>query len=119
MNAGGTAMLGAASEAAGDDLELLAVTLLTHLGPEDLAELDLPGRALQRAERWATLAQGAGCKGAVCSPLEVARLRELLPSPFRSCWRAASNWDQSRAVTGDTSIAWVTRSSPAARISVS
>jgi orotidine-5'-phosphate decarboxylase len=80
--AGGSAMLGAAAEAAGDQLRLLAVTLLTHLDGAALAELDLPGDGATRALRWARLAHEAGCRGAVCSPLEVAALRSGLPKPF-------------------------------------
>ena len=79
---GGTAMLEAAQEAAGDRLAILAVTVLTHLDEMDLVALDLPGSSLGRAEKWAKLAQATGCSGAVCSPLEVAALRMLCPSPF-------------------------------------
>jgi orotidine-5'-phosphate decarboxylase len=79
---GGTAMLDAAQEAAGDRLAILAVTLLTHLDDSALEALDLPGNSLNRVETWAKLAQAAGCTGAVCSPLEVAALRELCPTPF-------------------------------------
>lgn len=79
---GGPAMLSAAAEAAGDPLRLLAVTLLTHLDGATLAELDLPGDGATRALRWARLAREAGCRGAVCSPLEVAALRAGLPAPF-------------------------------------
>lgn len=75
-------MLEAAQEAAGDRLAILAVTVLTHLDEMDLMALDLPGSSLGRAEKWAKLAQATGCSGAVCSPLEVAALRMLCPSPF-------------------------------------
>ncbi len=78
---GGAAMLSAAAEAGGG-LKLLAVTLLTHLDPPALAELGLDGEAGERAARWAALARGAGCAGAVCSPLEAARLRRDCPPPF-------------------------------------
>ncbi len=83
--AGGAPMLEAARQAAGDRPRLLAVTLLTHLDAEALAALDLAGddagRAA-RAVRWAHIARDAGCAGAVCSPLEAARLRAALPRPF-------------------------------------
>lgn len=79
---GGTAMLEAAQEAAGGRLAILAVTLLTHLDRMALEVLDLPGSSLARAEKWAGLAQVTGCSGAVCSPLEVAAIRERCPSPF-------------------------------------
>jgi orotidine-5'-phosphate decarboxylase len=79
---GGPAMLDAAVEAAAGAVQLLAVTLLTHLDDEALAALDLPGGVASRVERWAALAQRAGCAGVVCSPQEAAALRRSLPSPF-------------------------------------
>lgn len=79
---GGPAMLRAAREAAGEELGLLAVTLLTHLGGSDLREIGLPGDATERARRWARMAAEAGCRGAVASPREVAELRRDLPRPF-------------------------------------
>jgi orotidine-5'-phosphate decarboxylase len=80
--AGGRSMLEAACEAADDQLAILAVTVLTHLDAPALRALDLPGSSLQRAQRWAALAQAAGCAGAVCSALEVVALRERCPRPF-------------------------------------
>lgn len=79
---GGPAMLEAASRAAGNDLRLLGVTLLTHLAAADLEALELPGTASERVVRWAELAAGSGCSGAVCSPREVALLRSALPAGF-------------------------------------
>ena len=78
---GGTAMLSAAADAA-TRVRLLAVTLLTHLDADTLAELDLPGDSRERVRSWASLARRAGCAGAVCSPLEVADLRSAAPRPF-------------------------------------
>jgi orotidine-5'-phosphate decarboxylase len=80
--AGGAPMLQAAVEAAGPRTGILAVTLLTHLGEEELAALDLPGGAATRVQRWALLAAGAGCGGVVCSPQETAALRARVPRPF-------------------------------------
>lgn len=80
--AGGPRMLAAAQEAAGDGLELLVVTLLTHLDSESLEALDLEGSSADRVSRWTALARAAGCAGVVCSPLELARLREENPAPF-------------------------------------
>ena len=79
---GGPAMLEAASAAAGDELRLLGVTLLTHLDESELRELDMPGAAADRVARWATLAAAHGCAGAVCSPREVALLRRSVPPDF-------------------------------------
>jgi orotidine-5'-phosphate decarboxylase len=79
---GGPEMIRAASEAAGPDLQLLGVTLLTHLDEGALAALDLPGAAEERVLRWARLAADNGCAGAVCSPREVGLLRSELEPPF-------------------------------------
>jgi orotidine-5'-phosphate decarboxylase len=59
---------------------LLAVTALTSLGPEDL---DAVGLARDAVPRLARLAIAAGADGVVCSPQEVAALREALgPDPL-------------------------------------
>lgn len=79
---GGPAMLEAAVEAAGGEVAILAVTLLTHLDDGQLNALDLAGPASRRVERWARLARQAGCAGIVCSPLEAAALRRANPAPF-------------------------------------
>ena len=78
---GGPSMLSAARESAGDELKLLAVTLLTHLDAAALETLDL-GDGAERIRRWALMASECGCAGAVCSPLEVAALRRELPRTF-------------------------------------
>lgn len=80
--AGGSSMLRPACEAAGADMKILAVTLLTHLDEDALEELDLPGGGPQRVRKWAQLASRSGCAGVVCSPLEVATLRREIPRPF-------------------------------------
>jgi orotidine-5'-phosphate decarboxylase len=80
--AGGPAMLEAAATAAGAQLRLLAVTLLTHLDASALALLELPGDGATRALGWARLAASSGCAGAVCSPRETAMLRRALAPPF-------------------------------------
>ncbi len=75
---GGRRMLEAAVEAGGDEVRVLGITVLTHLAPEDLEEMDLPGLAADRVLAWASAAQQAGCAGVVCSPLELASLRRRL-----------------------------------------
>ncbi len=79
---GGRRMLEAAAEAAGNT-RVIAVTVLTHLAEDDLAELDFPGSSEERARRFAELAYGSGCAGVVCSPLELHSLRASCPEPFR------------------------------------
>jgi orotidine-5'-phosphate decarboxylase len=81
---GGGAMLEAAAAAAGDDLGIVAVTVLTshdrasyaEATGRDAAMLDLATEVL----RLATLARDAAVRGVVCSPHEVGPLRDLFPS---------------------------------------
>lgn len=75
---GGRRMLEAAAEEAGDEVQVLGITVLTHLGADDLNDLDLPGEAGDRVLSWARSAKAAGCAGVVCSPLELATLRDRL-----------------------------------------
>jgi orotidine-5'-phosphate decarboxylase len=82
---GGRAMLGAAARAAGSDLTLVGVTVLTS---HDAAELEgVLGRGVPdvgfEAERLARLAMQAGLRGVVASGHEVGFLREALgPTPW-------------------------------------
>ncbi len=80
---GGRRMLEAAVEAAGGEVGILGVTVLTHLDQADLGELGLPGEPADRVRAWADLAASSGCAGIVCSPLEAADLRALHPAPFQ------------------------------------
>jgi orotidine-5'-phosphate decarboxylase len=74
--AGGAAMLRAALEGSGGRTVIAAVTVLTSLDGDDLAEIGLAEPAAA-VERLARLALDAGCRALVCSPLEAARLRAL------------------------------------------
>ena len=85
--AGGSAMIAAArkaAETAGSARpKLLAVTVLTSLGPEALAETGVDVTPPEQVLRLAKLALAAGADGLVCSPLEVAMLRrEIGPEPL-------------------------------------
>jgi len=104
---GGRRMLSAAVEAAGGEVKVLGITVLTHLDAEDLSGLGLPGSAGERVLSWASTAQAAGCAGVVCSPLELAALRTrlgpdlLLVSPgirFETAGRARAVADDQRRV---------------------
>ena len=78
---GGTAMLRAAQEAAGDNGPLvLGVTVLTSMDESDLAELGIQKTPAEQVHHLAKLATTAGLRGLVCSPQEIAPLRELLPA---------------------------------------
>lgn len=54
---------------------LIAVTILTSLGAEDLREVGLAGTPLDNVQRLAALAEDCGLDGVVCSPREIAPLR--------------------------------------------
>ncbi len=85
---GGLAMMQAAEEAAqktaaqaGRNAPLvLGVTVLTSLESENLLEIGVAGSVGSQVERLAQLAARAELRGLVCSPLEVAGLRQSLPS---------------------------------------
>jgi orotidine-5'-phosphate decarboxylase len=80
--AGGPAMVAAAREAAeragADRIRLLAVTVLTSLDAATLAETGVAGGPVQQVLRLARLAMAAGADGLVCSPREVAPIRDAL-----------------------------------------
>ena len=61
---------------------LLAVTILTSMGEEDLREIGLPGSPVDNVARLAKLSHASGMDGVVCSPQEVTMLRSVLPSNF-------------------------------------
>ena len=84
--AGGRRMMQAAAERLARRSErpmLIAVTVLTSLGAEDLAEIGYQGSPLDNVLRLAALAQDSGLDGVVCSPLEVAGLRAARGAGFR------------------------------------
>lgn len=77
---GGRRMMEAAVQSAGDDLSLLAVTVLTSSGESEVAEVwGRPVTAVQpEVERLARLAREAGVPGVVASAREAASLRASL-----------------------------------------
>ncbi|BDT67195.1 orotidine 5'-phosphate decarboxylase [Comamonadaceae bacterium OS-1] len=78
----GSAVLRAAVEAARPfpHLQVLALTVITSMGAQDLAEVGVSGSVLEQVERLALLAVSAGCHGVVASPQEAMRLRQVLPA---------------------------------------
>lgn len=61
---------------------VLAVTVLTSLDQRDLDATGQRGSTTEQALRLAELALAAGCHGIVCSPMEVAAMRDAFgPSP--------------------------------------
>jgi orotidine-5'-phosphate decarboxylase len=77
---GGATMLEAATVAAGTELDLVGVTVLTSQDPAEYSravgrnQVDLS----REVERQAIVAAQAGLRGVVCSPLEVSLLRRRL-----------------------------------------
>jgi orotidine-5'-phosphate decarboxylase len=83
---------------------LLAVTILTSLDEQDISEVGLAGTVAQNVVRLAGLARQAGMDGVVCSPRELACVREssgeqfCLVTPGIRPHDAASD-DQKRTMT--------------------
>ena len=109
---GGAAMLEAAVVAAGSELDLVGVTVLTSHDPSEYSravgrkDVDLS----REVERQAMVAARAGLRGVVCSPLEVSLLRRRLgpdlyivvPGIRR---RSDASGDQSRVATAEDASA--------------
>jgi orotidine-5'-phosphate decarboxylase len=82
---GGRRMMEAAREAIEKSSQsplLIAVTILTSLGEEDIKEIGYVGTPEENVMRLAALASSSGMDGVVCSPKEVAALRESIGNDF-------------------------------------
>lgn len=82
---GGRAMMTAAREALGSlpqRPKLIAVTVLTSMGSDDLADLGISEEPRQLVRRLAGLAQSCQLDGVVCSAQEAAMLRQDLGANF-------------------------------------
>jgi orotidine-5'-phosphate decarboxylase len=88
---GGHEMLAAAEQAAqqtalqsGREAPLvLGVTVLTSMDNDNLAEIGVSANIGQQVERLALLAARSGLRGLVCSPLEIAALRQIIPAKMQ------------------------------------
>ena len=88
---GGHEMLAAAEEAAQQTAQqraseaplVLGVTVLTSMDNENLAEIGVSSNVGQQVERLAMLAAKSGLRGLVCSPLEIAALRQIIPAKMQ------------------------------------
>jgi orotidine-5'-phosphate decarboxylase len=107
--AGGADMIKAAVDAAPATM-VAAVTLLTSIGPGDLAELGVAGSVSDMVRRMAALAVSAGARGLVCSPQEVAAVRAevgqdivLITPGIRPS--GADSHDQARVATPEEALA--------------
>jgi orotidine-5'-phosphate decarboxylase len=72
-----TVMKAAAQGRGGSDTKLLAVTVLTSFDQDDLTDLGYPVSIGTLVELRVRKALESGMDGIVCSPLEVARVREV------------------------------------------
>ena len=85
---GGSEMMRAAERAAQQTAKnllrppplVLGVTILTSLDSNELAEIGMVPNVGHQVERLALLAAKAGLRGVVCSPMEIAGLRQILPA---------------------------------------
>lgn len=62
---------------------VLGVTVLTSHDARTLSEIGCESNVGRQVERLAQLAQQAGLRGLVCSPLEIVALRSFLPATFQ------------------------------------
>jgi orotidine-5'-phosphate decarboxylase len=110
---GGSKMIQAAADAAAKEVQdppaIIAVTLLTSLGQDDLGDLGFPGQPQDMVLRLAALSLSAGADGLVSSPRELKQLRSahgpdpLLVTPgVRPAGSAAD--DQTRIATPQQAV---------------
>ncbi len=111
------AMLEAAVRGArGGEVRILAVTVLTSVGPRDLARAGFPSEladdprhlVLRRAE----MARKAGIQGVICSGREAGRIKAALGAEFlavtpgiRPAWSLETRSDQQRITTPAEAVA--------------
>ena len=60
--------------------KLLAVTVLTSMNQENLSSIGVDNKIPDQVDRLAQMAVNANIDGIVCSPLELVRLRPILPA---------------------------------------
>lgn len=103
---GGRKMMEAAREAipAGTGTKLIAVTVLTSMGDEDIAEVGINTSPAEQVLRLAKLTHDSGLDGVVCSPKEITLIRdeiqdgfELVTPGIRPQWSVTG--DQKRIMT--------------------
>lgn len=110
---GGSRMLETAVKAAGEDTQILAVTVLTSFNRSDLDEegIDASVSLSDLVLRRANSAKKAGCAGVICSGAELRRVKEKFGRDFlavvpgiRTTWGEVPNDDQQRVVTPEKAI---------------
>jgi len=102
---GDRAIMAAAGAEKGDHLKILAVTVLTSIAPQDLADMGVGLSVEELVLLRARQAVAANCDGVIASGLEAARLRQalgagpLIVTPGIRPADSARNDDQRRVVT--------------------
>jgi orotidine-5'-phosphate decarboxylase len=97
-------------------VKVLGVTVLTHLGPDDLEALGIAPEYARDPARLvllrARLAKEAGCSGVVCGGTEAAAVKTALGADFlvvcpaiRPAWSLVAGDDQRRVTTPAQAIA--------------
>jgi len=107
--AGGPAMVGTAVEAAGADLLVLGVTVLTSMDASQLAAVGVSSAPADQVVALARMGVANGLRGVVASPLEIRALREacgndlvIVTPGIRPAGSAAG--DQSRIATPASAV---------------
>ncbi|MCU7811517.1 MAG: orotidine-5'-phosphate decarboxylase [Candidatus Thiodiazotropha sp. (ex Notomyrtea botanica)] len=88
---------------------LVAVTILTSLSEEDIAEVGFRGGPADNVLRLANLTKAAGLDGVVCSPLEAVEIRRQIGDEFMLVTpgvrpKTATQDDQRRVMTPGEAI---------------
>lgn len=105
---GGRKMMAAAREALGHENKnrplLIAVTVLTSMGQDDLESIGISAAPEEQVLRLAALTKNSGLDGVVCSPREAASLRAQMGVGFKLVTpgvrpAGASMDDQTRVMT--------------------
>jgi orotidine-5'-phosphate decarboxylase len=106
---GGADMLRAAvAGVAGSDGGVLAVTVLTSLDRERLAEIGIDATPTELTATLAAVASTTGCEGVICSPHELDVVRKAAPDLLRvvpGIRIAAADDDQARTATPAAAVA--------------
>jgi orotidine-5'-phosphate decarboxylase len=110
--AGGREMMIAAREALENCSPrpiLLGVTVLTSMSGQSMAETGCPGSAEKRVALLSRLSAECGLDGVICSPLEIARVKESVSPDFITVTPGirpggAANDDQSRVAAPGEAI---------------
>ena len=110
---GGREMINAASKSLPNS-KITAVTILTSLDSADLAEIGYLGTSQERAAQMANFAVSAGANAIVCSPQEIAAVRQVVSSniqiitpgvrPFASKVSTIGGDDQKRTMDPKSAI---------------